>query len=286
MFVKDNTLNSAKAYFFERLVHFSDSELKLMWSEIMCKRFNWSRTDFIMNTSFRLSESDLLFVRSFVKRLQNNEPFQYIFGETEFYGLKIKCDKRALIPRPETEELVDWISEYDNAERILDCCSGSGCITLALKSVFKNSEVIGVDISEEANNLALENANLNQLEVLFHKANALDEKDTFLNSLNSLDIIVSNPPYIPKKEIQEMAPNVLDFEPHLALFVDNDSPIIFYKRIADFAILKLKNKGLLFFETHHLFCDEVVNYLKKIGFNKIEIKLDLQGKKRMLKAEK
>jgi release factor glutamine methyltransferase len=119
MFVKDNTLNSAKTYFYERLERFSESELKLMWTEIICKRFNWSRAELLMNADFRLSESDLLFIRSYVKRLQENEPFQYILGETEFYGLTLKCDKRALIPRPETEELVDWISENLNIENLL-----------------------------------------------------------------------------------------------------------------------------------------------------------------------
>jgi release factor glutamine methyltransferase len=286
MFVKDNTLNSAKAYFYERLEGFSESELKLMWTEIICKRFNWSRADLLMNTDFRLSESDLLFIRFYVKRLQENEPFQYILGETEFYGLTIKCDKRALIPRPETEELVNWISENKIIQKAVDICSGSGCIALALKSVYKNATILGVDISDKANDLALENAQLNKLDVLFETADALDVNAYFWNTLSDLDLIVSNPPYIPESEKAEMATNVLDFEPHLALFVENDSPIIFYERIADIAIQKLKIGGLLYFELHHLYSEEVMTYLEDIGFQTIEIKKDLQGKNRMIKGEK
>lgn len=286
MFVKDNTLNSAKAYFYERLEGFSESELKLMWTEIICKRFNWSRADLLMNADFRLSESDLLFIRSYVKRLQNNEPFQYILGETEFYGLTLKCDNRALIPRPETEELVDWISENSNIEKAVDICSGSGCIALALKTIYKNASILGVDISEDANDLARQNAQLNQLDVTFETADALKIQADFWNTLSDLDLIVSNPPYIPENEKGEMAANVLDFEPHLALFVENNSPIIFYERIADLAQQKLKSGGLLYFELHHLYSAEVITYLEKIGFHQIEVRKDLQGKNRMLKAVK
>lgn len=286
MFVKDNTLNSAKAYFYDRLEGFSESELKLMWTEIICKRFNWSRADLLINTDFRLSESDLLFIRSYVKRLQENEPFQYILGETEFYGLTIKCDKRALIPRPETEELVDWISENSNIEKAVDICSGSGCIALALKTIYKSASILGVDISEDANDLAQQNAQLNKLDVTFETADALEIETDFWNTLSDLDLIVSNPPYIPENEKGEMAANVLDFEPHLALFVENNSPIIFYERIADLAQQKLKSGGLLYFELHHLYSEEVIAYLEKIGFRQIEVRKDLQGKNRMLKAVK
>jgi release factor glutamine methyltransferase len=257
-----------------------------MWTEIICKRFSWSRADLLINTDFRLSESDLLFIRSYVKRLQENEPFQYILGEIEFYGLTIKCDKRALIPRPETEELVDWISGNSNIEKVVDICSGSGCIALALKTVYKNASILGVDISEDANDLARQNAQLNQLDVTFETADALEIQADFWNTLSDLDLIVSNPPYIPENEKGEMAANVLDFEPHLALFVENNSPIIFYERIADLAQQKLKSGGLLYFELHYLFSAEVITHLEKIGFQQIEVRKDLQGKNRMLKAVK
>jgi release factor glutamine methyltransferase len=286
MFVKDNSLLSVKSYFYDRLNHFSESELKNMWTEIVCKRFNWSRSDLLMNADFRLSESDLLFVRSYVKRLQENEPFQYILGETEFYGLTIKCDKRALIPRPETEELVDWISENSTVQTIIDICSGSGCIALGLKSYFKNAKVLGVDISQQANDLARENAEINNLEVVFHTEDVFNSNSDFWSSLSNIDLIVSNPPYIPENEQINMEKNVLDFEPHLALFVADNSPIIFYERIADLATQKLRTGGYLYFELHHLFSQQVELYLKKVGFKNIELKNDLQGKIRMLKAQK
>lgn len=286
MFVKDNSLLSVKSYFYDRLNYFSESELKNMWTEIVCKRFNWSRSDLLMNTNFRLSESDLLFIRSYVKRLQENEPFQYILGETEFYGLTIKCDKRALIPRPETEELVDWISENSTVQTIIDICSGSGCIALGLKSYFKNAKVLGVDISQQANDLARENAEINNLEVVFHTEDVFNSNSDFWSSLSNIDLIVSNPPYIPENEQINMEKNVLDFEPHLALFVADNSPIIFYERIADLATQKLRTGGYLYFELHHLFSQQVELYLKKVGFKNIELKNDLQGKIRMLKAQK
>jgi release factor glutamine methyltransferase len=287
MFVKDNSLASAKGYFQYQLINkFTDTELKSMWKQIICKRFNWNDSDFILNQNCKLSESDLLFVRSFVKRLLVDEPFQYILGETFFYNLKINCDSRALIPRPETEELVDWISELSDINKIMDVCSGSGCISLALKSVFKNANVKGIDISPEAIELSKLNASENKLDVEFNLADALNKNDLFWDSISELDVIVANPPYITENEKQEMSANVLNFEPHLALFVESDSPIIFYQRIADLAINKLKKNGYLFFELNPLFATQICDYLSSIGFINIELRKDLQGKERMLKAQK
>lgn len=287
MFVKDNSLASARTYFQDRLANkFTDSELKSMWKQMICKRFDWNASDFLLNQSCKLSESDLLFVRSFVKRLLNDEPFQYILGETIFYDLKINCDSRALIPRPETEELVDWISELNVVNEIIDVCSGSGCIALAVKSVFKNANVKGIDISPEAIELSTFNASENNLDVDFKLADALNKNDLFWDSISELDVMVSNPPYITENEKLEMSANVLNFEPHLALFVENDSPIIFYKRIADLAIEKLKKNGFLFFELNPIFAKEVLDYVGSIGFINIELRKDLQGKERMLKAQK
>jgi release factor glutamine methyltransferase len=287
MFVKENTISAARAYFKERLQsQFSESELKSMWKLLICKRFDWSDSEFLMSSENRLSESDLLFVRSFVKRLQANEPFQYILGETTFCDLTILCDTRALIPRPETEELVAWISELLNLNFIIDVCSGSGCIALGLKSRFPNARVFGVDVSEVANELAQANAQRNHLPVEFFKADVLEINSEFWKYLDAVDVIVSNPPYITCKEIEQMNPNVLDYEPHLALFVPNDSAIIFYERIAMLGLQKLNQNGFLFFELNPDFADQVIEMLKILGFSNIELKNDLQGKKRMLKAQK
>lgn len=284
MFVKDNTIESAKAYFFERLPQFSVSELRSMWTQLICKRFDWRKEDLLLSKGKRLSESDLLYVRSYVKRLLEHEPFQHILGETTFFDLTIKCSPAALIPRPETEELVAWISELPSIESAIDICSGSGCIALGIKSVFKNARVIGVELSDDAIELAKENAALNELEVDFQKGDALAPNEAFWKSFSGLSVIVSNPPYIPQSELAEMEKNVLDFEPHLALFVPNHEALIFYDKIADIALQSLAKGGSLFFEIHHLFHLEVIDLLRKKGFTNIEVRQDLQGKNRMLKA--
>lgn len=287
MFVKENTISAARAYFKDRLQNqFSDSELKSMWKQMICKRFDWSDSEFLLAAANRLSESDLLYVRSFVKRLQSNEPFQYILGETTFCDLTIQCDSRALIPRPETEELVAWISEQLGVISIVDICSGSGCIALALKAKFSNAHVVGLDISEEANSLARTNAELNKQAVEFYEVDALDIKSEFWKNMAGVDVIVSNPPYITDDEKVQMNQNVLDFEPHLALFVPNNTPIIFYDRISRLAFEKLNQNGFLFFELNPDYSVEVIEILNQIGFINIELKKDLQGKSRMLKAQK
>ena len=287
MFVKENTISAARAYFKERLqTQFSESELKSMWKQLICKRFDWNDSEFLLSSKNRMSESNLLYVRSFVKRLQVNEPFQYILGETTFCDLTLICDSRALIPRPETEELVAWISELLNLNSIIDVCSGSGCIALGLKSRFPNALVFGVDVSEDANELAQSNAIRNNLSVDFYKADVLDLNSEFWKNVDSVDVIVSNPPYITQNEKAFMNPNVLDYEPHLALFVLNDSAIIFYEQIAKLAFQKLNQYGFLFFELNPDFSDQVIEMLKILGFSNIELKNDLQGKKRMLKAQK
>ena len=288
MFVSDNTLSSAKKYFFDRLAAiFSPTELKSMWNQIICKRMNWSASEFLSNQGERLSESDLLHVRSFVKGLLNEQPFQYLIGETDFYGLTISCDSRALIPRPETEELVAWIVETDaNPKRILDCCTGSACIALALKSIYTDSIVQALDFSAEALKLSAENAKKLDLNIELIQENVLSFSQKFLSDSIDFDVIVSNPPYIPEKEKVTMSAHVLEHEPAMALFVDDDDPIIFYKELIKFAEHKLVKGGYLFFELHELYGIEVRDYLQLFGFEHIEIRKDLQGKSRMLKAQK
>ena len=288
MFVTDNTLSSAKNYFFDRLAAiFSPTELKSMWTQIICKRMNWSTSDLLLNQQERLSESDLLYVRGFVKGLLNHEPFQYLLGETEFFGLSISCDARALIPRPETEELVEWIIESTkDPKRIIDICSGTACISLALKSKFRNALVQALDFSRDALNLGEENARKLQLDIEVIHEDALNFSIAFLSQEMKYDVIVSNPPYIPNNERMTMSKHVLDHEPEMALFVDDVDPIIFYKEIIKLADKKLVKGGLLFFELHESFGNEVKECIQLFGFEEIEIRNDLQGKSRMLKAQK
>jgi len=288
MFVQDNSLKSAKKYFDDRLQsHFSTTERKSMWTQIICKRLNWSSSDLLLNQNERLSESDLLYVRRFVKGLLSSEPFQYILGETEFYGLKILCDSRALIPRPETEELVEWVIECSKEpRRIIDLCSGTGCISLALKSNFLNAHVQAIDFSIDAVKLCEENARNLQLNIEIIQENVLDFNGEFISGDLLYDIIVSNPPYIPNKEKNTLSKHVIEHEPSMALFVDDSDPIIFYKEIVKFAEKKLKSGGLLFFELHESYGNEVGEFIQLFGFEEIEIRQDLQGKSRMMKAQK
>jgi release factor glutamine methyltransferase len=284
MFVIDNQLKTAKNYFSEQLKNlFTSTEINSMWKEIICLRLKWNPSDYILNTTFRLSESDLLFIRNYVHRLKKNEPFQYIHEKTTFFGLELKCDKRALIPRPETEELVAWAVEFGPYKTIADLCTGSGCIALGLKSIFSESNVIGLDISMDALSLAQENSKLNNLNVDFIHADILNINDNLLNK--KYDCIVSNPPYIPSNERETMAENVLNFEPEISLFVENDNPILFYEAIVKYAKSNLSENGILFFEIHPDFSAEISDLLNLKGFINIELRKDLQGKNRMIKAQ-
>ena len=290
MFVQTNTIQAVKSYFKERLQHhFSESELKFMFKEAVMVRLNLTASEYVLSDSNLLSESDLLFFRSVVKRLLSNEPFQYVMGKTVFFGLEIATDSRALIPRPETEELVDWITQEfpkNSSLLIADVCTGSGCIALALKSYFLNATVFATDISQEALQLTQENAKQLNLSVKTVLSDAKTPDSAVSSQLHQSDFWVSNPPYIPMKDKSEMLENVLTFEPHLALFVADDDPLIFYREIGKNALLNLKSGGKLFFEIHEDLSVETADLLKGIGFVNIEMRKDLQGKLRMIKAEK
>lgn len=286
MFVQTNSIQAVKAYFKERLHHqFSESELKAMLKVAICERLKLSSADYLLCDSNLLSESDLLYFRSIVKRLKTNEPFQYILGKTEFYGLEIKCDYRALIPRPETEELVEWVMEVAASENtLIDFCTGSGCIALALKNELPSATVLATDYSDKALSLSKENASALKLDVEFILHDALSDQLPSTLTEQSIDIIVSNPPYIPELDKQEMQANVLDYEPHMALFVENENALIFYKTIARQAAKLLTENGLLFFEIHERLANETKEAIEALGFADVEIRKDLQGKDRMIKA--
>jgi len=287
MFVIENTVSAIKSYMLERLSDFyAEREINYFFKKAVCQRLKLSDVDFLLASNQRLSESDLLYFRNIVKRLQNSEPFQYIIGETWFYDLLIKCDKRALIPRPETEELVDLIiKDYCNILnlRVLDLCSGTGCIAIALAKNLQNATVFGIELSQEAIDLAKKNALLNQVAITFLNGNVLENLPLEVEP-KSVDIVVSNPPYIPLKEKEKMEKNVLDFEPHMALFVSDRDPLMFYEKIADQANLVLKEKGQLYFEIHENFSNQTKELLESKGFENIEVLKDLQGKNRMIKA--
>lgn len=290
MFVQGNTLQDLKTYFQRRLgERFSASELQLIVKEVVCKRLKMNYSDYFTNRNIRFSESDLLYFREVVHRLLADEPFQHVTGETEFYGLVLATDKRALIPRPETEELVDWIcAEYAGFEsvKLLDACSGSGCIALAVKSTLKDAQVVAVEFSAEALSLIRENMQKTGLTVRVEEMDVLRENCFSGFEQESFDVWVSNPPYIPRRDSMEMEANVLKYEPAMALFVPNEDPMLFYRKLAQDARMYLKPGGSLFFEIHERYASAVSEVLEKTGFIHIELRKDLQGKERMVRAQK
>lgn len=286
MFVKDNSIASVLGYFEERLSPtFTSREIKTIAKSFISKRLNWANSDFLMRQKDTVSESDLLYFRSAVKRIIAGEPFQYVLGTTFFYNLELDTDKRALIPRPETEELVDWmVNNYSSLDKgtLIDIGTGSGCIALAMKKALPKWSVTAVDISKDALSLVAQNALKNQLEVALIEDSALNFNEALY--ADKYTVIVSNPPYIPKKDSAQMAQHVLDFEPEMALFVPDNDPLIFYQQIAEFALKKLALNGALYVEFNENLAQETKALLNKIGFNNTELRQDLQGRNRMLKA--
>ncbi len=225
-------------------------------------------------------------------RLKTGEPVQYILGHTEFYGLPFKVNPSVLIPRPETEELVDWVlGDWRAAEggwkkpyNILDIGTGSGCIAISLKKNLIDAQVSAIDISPEALQTAKENAESNNVNITFIEADILNLTHHSLLTTH-YSLIISNPPYVTLQDKNQMHTNVTDFEPHTALFVPEDDPLIFYKAIADFAAEHLEKDGLLFFEINESYGEQTVEILTHKLFKKIELRKDMSGKFRMIKAQ-
>ena len=229
-------------------------------------------------------------IHAIINRLKKMEPLQYIFGETEFYSLPMKVNPSVLIPRPETEELVDMIIKKSITPspigklNILDIGTGSGCIPIALAKHTPDAMVTAIDISEEALQTAKENAVLNNVDVCFIQTDILNTNEAAKIILCDLDIIVSNPPYVTEKEKGAMCENVIAYEPHCALFVPEDDPLLFYKAIADFAMLKLAPGGMLFLEINANHGTEICEMLQEKGFTQTELLRDLSGKNRFITA--
>ena len=225
-------------------------------------------------------------------RVAQGEPVQYVLGETDFCGMTMKVKPGVLIPRPETEELVNWIVETLHTKKptvncqLLDIGTGSGCIAVALAKKLEQAEVEAWDVSEVALEVTKENAERNGVKVKVNKVDVLSPQTSNFKPLTSYDVIVSNPPYICEEEMEEMEKNVLEHEPALALFVPNHDPLLFYKRIAELGLTMLKEKGLLFFEINRRFGAEVVKMLQEKGYQEVELRQDLFGNDRMVKAIK
>ena len=295
MSTSEHNFRNQKSLFQTALEHsFSSSEIQLMWRQILSLFLGISTTDQILMGKENLTLSQVTAIEGVLKRILKKEPFQHILGEVSFYGLELKIDGRGLIPRPETEELVDWIvrDAKEPIHSILDVCSGSGCIALALSQYFEDASVSGVEFSADALALSEENALALKLPVDFFKLDVLgdDAFQSFLQKLTKdeqlLDIVVSNPPYIPMEEKSDMDEVVTAYEPSLALFVPNDAPLLFYRKIANGIYPFLSTTGALYFECHYLYLENTREMLLELGFKSVEKRKDLQGKWRMLKAQK
>lgn len=264
---------------------YAETEIGSISYLLMSEITGFSRTEIFLNKNTKISDNQEFLLKKYVEELKNHTPIQYVIGKTEFYGLTFKVDKSVLIPRPETEELVDWITQSfskNQAIQLLDIGTGSGCIAITLKHIFKNSTVTAFDISDAAIQTALINAESNNCQVNFQKTDILNKQTSDIQ----YDVIVSNPPYIPDSDKLEILPNVLNYEPHLALFVPDNDPLVFYNAIAKFACNNLKPNGLLFFEIHRDFGNQIIELLNQLGFSDILLRKDISGNDRMIRAQK
>ena len=267
-------------YFIKQLSDIApDSEI-ISWAYLSIEHcLDYNRSDCIIHSEQEITSLIANRLKQITTDLKTNKPIQYILGKTDFYGLKLKVNEHTLIPRPETEELVDWVlkQEFSSA---LDIGTGSGCIPIALAK-HTNASIMTIDVSENALEVAKENAILNTVKVKFILQDILHSE-----SLPKVDLIVSNPPYVLDNEKVKMQKNVLDFEPDLALFVANNNPLIFYKKIAQLAFESLNENGKLFFEINEQFGADTIAMLTEIGFVNIALKKDINDKDRMVKATK
>lgn len=277
--------NLKKLYFENLNLKYSLREIENIFLELILFKKQWEKVEYLLHKNQLLNDEEITFMQLALQKLKKNIPVQHIIGHVIFNELTIKVNTHVLIPRVETEELVHLIynTNLNNSpSTILDIGTGSGCIILALKKIYSKAKCIGLDISKEAVNMAIANAKINSLLIDFINA------DIHNYSVNekSLDIIVSNPPYIPLSNQINMHENVLKNDPHLALFVEDSNPLKFYKIIAEFGNHSLKEKGQIYFEIHEDFANDVVNLLVEKGYKNCDLYKDFQGKNRFVVASK
>ncbi|WP_426329700.1 peptide chain release factor N(5)-glutamine methyltransferase [Pedobacter sp. R-06] len=267
---------------------YDSNEAKALFSIAAEQVLALSSAKLIMQKDTDISFINIQKLLSILNDLQIGKPIQHILEEAHFYGGVFKVNEQVLIPRPETEELVDWIISDNSSQfsantnhkiSILDIGTGSGCIPITLKKHLSKAEVATLDVSANAIAVAKENAEQINVKIKFIEADILNFK-----SEEKFDVIVSNPPYIRDLEKADMHNNVLVYEPHLALFVRDENPLIFYKAIADFARTNLKPSGQLYFEINEYLGNETIEMLAAKGFIDIELRKDMQGKDRMVRA--
>lgn len=274
---------TAQVTFLESMfqVYKSRSESRAIWSEWLRSR-QGGRISWELRFNQNLSEEEKLIFFEDLRKLEASMPIAYVLGEIIWADVKWKVDKRALIPRPETEELLQaMLNEVNPSDRIVDACTGSGCIAIATKLKAPNTQLIAFDISTDALDLAKENAETNNVQIEWHNSNLLGPIPDWV-SISKDDIWISNPPYIPVSEILDKS---LGFEPEMALYVPDDNPIVFYQKIIQWSLRGLKKGGFLFIEAHYDFCSEIKIHLEKQNeWSEIRIIDDDCGKHRFIKA--
>lgn len=278
------TLKNYRQHFNEALFNiYPKTEIDSFFYFLVEDYLNLQRIDVSLHPDFVIPENKIKRLNSAMKRLQNEEPLQYILGKTMFYGFPFLVNKNVLIPRPETEELVDWIIKSIPSENtsILDIGTGSGCIPISLKKQLPKTKISAIDVSNEALAVANKNAELNTTQINFIEQDILETHEL----QNKYDVIVSNPPYVRELEKAEIKNNVLQNEPNLALFVSDKNPLIFYDKIADLAKKSLNKNGLLFFEINQYLANETVSLLEEKGYSEIELKKDIFNNYRMIRAK-
>ncbi len=278
-------LKDFRIYFNNELSNlYPKTEVDAFFFRVIDHELDLNLMDVFTKEDFVISSVKIEVLEGIIKRLRNEEPIQYILGKTEFYGYSFKVNNQVLIPRPETEELVSWVlNEVQNTKeeiKILDIGTGSGCIPISLKKERNLLDVYAIDISKEAIKVASENAKLHDTKVTFIECNILETSGL----PHQFNVIISNPPYVRELEKKEIKNNVLNNEPHLALFVEDTNPLIFYNKIADLAKTQLHKNGLLFFEINQYLGEETKNMLLQKGFKNVILKKDLFGNDRMIKA--
>ena len=273
-----------RSYFIEVLTPIYDgSEAESFFYLILAHQHQWSRVDLALNPNWVFNETDIQYWNSILEQLKLEIPIQYLLETTSFFGLDFEVNKNVLIPRPETEELVQWILDSNSKTeklKILDIGTGSGCIAISLAKNLPKAQVFAIDVSEKALEIATLNAKQNEVAVTFLPLNILETHDLE----KEFDVIVSNPPYVRNLEKEAIKKNVLDYEPHLALFVEDDDVLIFYRKISELALKNLSDKGQLYFEINQYLGTEMVDLLHNKGFQNVALRKDIYGNDRMTKA--
>jgi len=289
-------LKNYKTIFLQALSSlYDEKEIESFFYLTLEKLHQKKRIDLALQPDLAMDETQLAQWETVLAELKNHKPIQYILGETEFYGLPFLVNENVLIPRPETEELVQLIlveSQKSKVEsfKILDIGTGSGCIPISLKKNLPSAEIFAIDVSKNALEVAQKNAEINRVEVNFIEANILLTDSLALPTHNSqlttlFDIIVSNPPYVRNLEKAEINPNVLEFEPHLALFVEDNDALLFYRKITELAKNHLSENGKLYFEINQYLGKETVALVESYGFKKVQLLKDIYGNDRMISAD-